>query len=300
QTQSLVADYIDFVASRLPRVHSVSMSAVQPHGRARDRHDLLPDYDILATEIRRARTRAKIHGIQLLNPYCGLPLCIGWEDGLDVSVEAIEASMDNTTQGIDNQGNKEHGQPCTECALRSQCGGAWHSYWTARGGAGIHPPSRKSPPWLGEKHPHQHIEDAKGRPLGPHLDRLSSASEPTRWLWIDGESLTDLASIRRAGVTDLAVRLNLVDLPAVKGPLAMVRKLIRSNQIASPQKRIQVHLEWPTDHEEWTAQKIEDAINIAVAIGVHSFTVSGPDAEQHAERLAMKHRAIPCRVLPSA
>ena len=33
-TQARVADYVDFVAARLPRVRSISLSAVQPHGRA--------------------------------------------------------------------------------------------------------------------------------------------------------------------------------------------------------------------------------------------------------------------------
>jgi hypothetical protein len=143
------------------------------------------------------------------------------------------------------------------------------------------------------------MEDAKDGLISQHLERIAAAPEPTRWLWVDGMNMTDIPAIRRAGVTDLAVRLNLRDLPSVKGPLSMVRKLIRSNQLSSPQKRIQVHLEWPTNHEEWTAQSIEDAINIAIAIGAHSFTITGPDAERHKARLTMKPRAIPCGIWSS-
>jgi MoaA/NifB/PqqE/SkfB family radical SAM enzyme len=297
-TQTLVCEYIDFVATRLPRVRSVSMSAVQPHGRARDRTDLLPDYDILAEEIRNARSRAKSHEIELINPYCGLPLCVGWEDGLDVSVEAIEATIDSTAQGLDNHGNKDHGPPCMDCTLRSRCGGAWHSYWSTRGGAGIHPPSKKAAPWADGNQSQQHTEDAKGGISPEHWARLAGASTPTRWLWTDDISLSDLEPMRKSGVTDLAVSLELKDLPKVKQPLSVIRKLIRSNQLTSPQNRILVHLVWPTSSEEWTAQCVEDAIDMATAIGVHSFAITGADAERHAHRLSMKDRAIACGVFP--
>ena len=56
-----MSDYVDFVAARLPRVRSISLSAVQPHGRAADNLELLPDYDVLAPVVRKARERAHHH-----------------------------------------------------------------------------------------------------------------------------------------------------------------------------------------------------------------------------------------------
>ena len=67
-TQSRVADYVRFVAQRLPRVESVSLSAVQPHGRARTNLALLPDYAVLARSVREAREVARHAQIRLLNP----------------------------------------------------------------------------------------------------------------------------------------------------------------------------------------------------------------------------------------
>jgi MoaA/NifB/PqqE/SkfB family radical SAM enzyme len=148
-TQRLVADYIDFVAERLPRVRSVSLSAVQPHGRAVHHLELLPDYAVLADEVPRARARAVAHGIELLNPFCGLPLCVGWADGLERSVEAQEALLPDADGpvGIDNAGHKRHGPQCHRCALHARCGGAWHAYWDVRGGSGLVPPTVLVPPW---------------------------------------------------------------------------------------------------------------------------------------------------------
>ena len=90
-TQHLVGDYVAFVAQRLPRVRAISLSAVQPHGRAKDNAQLLPDYGILKGQVVLAQERANAADIRLLNPYCGLPLCVGWHESAERSVEAIEA-----------------------------------------------------------------------------------------------------------------------------------------------------------------------------------------------------------------
>ena len=84
-TQHLVEDYVSFVAERFARVHAISFSAVQPHGRAASNLELLPDYAVLKSMMPKAIRKARENGIKPLNPYCGLPLCIGW-DGLSMSV----------------------------------------------------------------------------------------------------------------------------------------------------------------------------------------------------------------------
>ena len=149
QTQDLVADYVDFVAQRFPAIRSISMSAVQPHGRAAQNLGLLPDYRTLGAQIEEARRRAQTQDVSLLNPYCGLPVCVGWQEDMEHCVEAIEARdrRDGAAQGIDNRGNKRQGLPCIRCAFRSRCGGAWHAVWERRGGAGLAAPVLLSEPW---------------------------------------------------------------------------------------------------------------------------------------------------------
>jgi pyruvate-formate lyase-activating enzyme len=284
QTEDLVADYVAFVASRLPRVQSISMSAVQPHGRAQTATDLLPDYSRLAPQIRAARSVASKAGIDLLNPYCGLPLCVGWEDGLAVSVEAIEAMVGSDPQGIDNSGNKRHGPACMDCALRPRCGGAWHAYWEHREGRGLSAPIEVSPPWA-QPGAAQTTVTAWGGADATTWERLGASDQPSRWLWTDALHSRDIPMMRSVALSHLALRLPLHDAQSAKPALAAARKLIRSNALMKPQAQIQVHLEWPVPKDTLSAQQIEDAILLAQAIGAHALTLTGVGATQHRDRL---------------
>ncbi|MBM4367605.1 MAG: radical SAM protein [Deltaproteobacteria bacterium] len=181
RTQLLLAGYVRFVARRLPRVQSISLSAVQPHGRAARDAELLPDYDLLGPRVREALDVADAHGLRVLNPYCGLPACVGWDDHLAWSVEAIEARQGGwrSTPGIENTGDKIHGPPCKRCTFRPVCGGAWRAYWEERGGAGIQTPSMLVEPWEGSG-PDQSV----ARRLGPHNEPVTGTT-PTVWFWTD-------------------------------------------------------------------------------------------------------------------
>ncbi|HMV67761.1 MAG TPA: radical SAM protein [Myxococcota bacterium] len=239
-TQALVPDYIDFVAERLPRVRFVSMSAVQPHGRARDDHDLLPDYDVLGASIREARARARARGIELVNPYCGLPLCVGWDDDLGRSVEAFEAEQGGwrDTPGLDNVGNKSHGPPCRGCALRTRCGGAWHAYWELRGGAGVRAPAQVTEPWEGGEGASQTVLEG---PLDAALlAAAASCGTPTVWWWARGLAPADVQVLHRARVTDLALDLDTVELDALRPAMVAVRQLLHLGRDAQPQQRLRV------------------------------------------------------------
>jgi MoaA/NifB/PqqE/SkfB family radical SAM enzyme len=216
-TQGRVAAYVDFVAERLPRVAAISLSAVQPHGRARRHRDLMPDYDALGLQVLAAQERAQLHGIRLLNPYCGLPLCVGWSAARARSVEAIEAAqawrdraLRRVATGIDNRGNKRHGAPCRGCALRTRCGGAWHAVWDERGGRGIAAPMLVRAPWWPDASGHE------GQAVVRATDRVADALEslgdeaPTQWLWCrqlgagDGRRLADSAYTNLALMLDSA------------------------------------------------------------------------------------------------
>ena len=202
RTQALLPGYFRFVANRLPRVRAVSLSAVQPPGRAARDLDLLPDYDVLGPKVIEALGDAEARGIRVLNPYCGLPACVGWDDALDRSVEAIEARAGGwrATPGLENTGDKVHGPPCRRCTFRPVCGGAWRAYWEVRGGAGIASPSVLVEPWEG-----QGMDQAVVRGFGaPVAEALAAATTPTVWYWTDRLSPGDAA----LPFTHLALELN--------------------------------------------------------------------------------------------
>lgn len=244
-TQELVPAYVDFVAERLPRVEFVSLSAVQPHGRAREGvAELLPDYAVLGPRIVEARARATLHGVELVNPYCGLPLCIGWDDALEQCVEAFEARGGGwrQTHGLDNVGNKSHGEPCRTCALRTRCGGAWHAYWEVRGGAGIHAPLLTVEPWLdgAEEAEGQAVVRAAGGVDDAVIAALDAAAQPTVWCWTDRLVAGDASRLLASGCTDLALELDSVDPAEVAPALRAVRQLLAEGAELQPQSRLRV------------------------------------------------------------
>jgi MoaA/NifB/PqqE/SkfB family radical SAM enzyme len=206
QTQELLPEYVDFVAARLPTVKMISVSAVQPHGRAAENTDLLPDYEVLAPHIREARRRAFQLDIELVNPYCGLPPCVGWEDDLSRCVEAEEAKYrQKSGPNLSNKGNKSHGAPCARCAIKPWCGGVWHAYWDQRGGRGIEAPQTVVPPWLNRslRARYQQIVPAHG--TASESFEMTLDPSPTHWLWTDSFTHADIRHFLRSDYTELAL-----------------------------------------------------------------------------------------------
>lgn len=270
RTQALLADYVDFVAARLPRVRSISASAVQPHGRAVEHPDLLPDYAILGPTVREARRRAGAHGLELVNPYCGLPLCVGWEDGQDVSVEAIEARLGGwrDTPGVENTGDKRHGAPCAGCALRTRCGGAWHAYWALRGGSGLTPPLRLVSPWVGTG-PGQAVLRALG----------DAPDAPTLWLWTT--SLPPVDALLASPVTDVALEARA---PLSRDTLRALRRLARQERPPARRVRVRVGL-------RGAAPALVEAVDVLVAVGVDAIRLLDADPRV-AAALVARHPGV--------
>jgi len=237
-TQERVVDYIRFVARRLPAVRSISLSAVQPHGRAADNLDLLPDYSVLARQLPAAREVAQEAGITILNPYCGLPLCVGWSDDLERCVEAAEARDGGwrARPGIDNQGNKSHGAVCASCVLRPWCGGAWHAYWQHRDGAGIAAPAARVPPWRAGASASrwQSVVSAPGGLTDAHYSTIQAAKTPTIWLWTDRLTRADVASLLSSRCTAVGLEVTADGLAAGARPdwLRPLRALLRGGCVA--------------------------------------------------------------------
>lgn len=251
RTQTLLPDYLRFVAARLPGVRSVSLSAVQPHGRARQHlSELLPDYDVLRDVVPEAQRVAAAAGIELLNPYCGLPLCVGWAADMARSVEAIEAEGGGwrPLPGIENRDDKTQGPPCQACALRTRCGGAWRAVWTERGGAGLHPPLRRVAPWEpgAEAAPGQQIFRAPGRPTPAQLSAARASVQPTVWLVVGALTEDDVPLLMSSGCTDLCLCLQTAALeaagPAIAQTLRALHRLLRLGVGAPDHGRLLVHL----------------------------------------------------------
>ncbi len=250
QTQTRVSQFVDFVAARLPEVRCISLSAVQPHGRAGKNLELLPDYAVLTPEVRRARQCARRHGIMLLNPYCGLPLCVGWDDDASTSVEASEASAlwdagaPTISRGIDNRGNKQHGAPCRGCALRTRCGGAWLSYWDVRKGSGLAPPLARVEPWRRQDwtSPGQLVAYAEQGLDAALAVEAKSSDAPTKWLLTHGLKSGELQRAAETGFTDLALWMDTRAALQDEGTLAELQSFGARQAGWEPQHRVRVVL----------------------------------------------------------
>lgn len=281
-TQGSVADYVAFVARRLPRVRTISLSAVQPHGRAADDLDLLPDYAALGPAVRAARAAAGERGIELLNPYCGLPLCVGWEDGAERSVEAIEAADGGwrDTPGLTNAGDKGHGEPCAPCLLRTRCGGAWHAYWRHRRGSGLQAPAQGDPPFLPRSaSPHEAIVRGEAVDAGL-LASLRAAEQATVWAVLPRLDRAWLPALREAGCTDLSLRLDPVTVFDDRATLASARQLLRAEAGGAPQHRLRLHAGLGR------GAGLERAIALMRSLGVDSIWLVGERASRLVSRRA--------------
>jgi len=276
RTQALLPDYIDWVAEHLPGVTFLSLSAVQPHGRGAAHVDaLLPDYDVLADSIREARSRAAAHGIGVVNPYCGLPLCVGWDDDLSRSVEAFEAVRGGwrDTPGIENIGDKRHGAPCATCALRTRCGGAWHAYWEVRGGRGLRAPATVVPPWRAGS------DGAPGQVVWrtvPQRAAPEGAHAPTRWWRARTLTPSEVPDLVDSPVTDVAIEVDTVD-PQVLGPtLQAIRLLAEDGRRRNPQHRLRSWLGIRPDAAT-NPEAVARTVGRAAAAGVHAVRILSPD-----------------------
>ena len=272
QTQELVGDYVDFIAERFPEIRSISLSAVQPHGRAARNLDLLPDYGVLTRTLPEAIERAKRQNIELLNPYCGLPLCIGWKDDLEHCVEVFEAESGGfNTPGLQNLGNKSQKEPCSLCFLRTRCGGAWHAYWDIREGSGIEPPRKIHFPWSSD---FEHSELDSGLVLsreGTNPFALKSLREkklPNVWLWCRTLQRNGIRELLNTPCTDIALDTTPSAFLADKESLKAIRQLARDVAGWQPQHRtlIWVGLRAESNVE---LRLLEKAGSLALALGAN-------------------------------
>ena len=119
--------YVKFVKNTFPEIKFISLSVVQPHGRAWINNYLVPDYRAISPFIREGLRLGAKYGILIINPYCGLPLCVGgWSDHLGHCDE-------NKDSGTD----KIKCPQCASCRLTGSCNGVWKEYVLLHGSSGL-------------------------------------------------------------------------------------------------------------------------------------------------------------------
>ena len=207
-TQDDLIGYIEYVAKNFPKIQYISLSAMQPHGRGKQLQNIhfLPDYHRLKGMVQQAQIVAKDKGIELLNPYCGLPVCIGWENNIDRCVESEEAKEGGWKEriGINNQQDKIQQQPCQMCLYRNRCGGAWIEYWRYRGGEGIVAPKTIKMPWENTREKGDLVFDVDNYScLQKCLEDMSDEQGLVRWLYIKTMEATDIQKIVSSSCTDI-------------------------------------------------------------------------------------------------
>lgn len=141
------AGFVDFVQENFKGISHLSLAIVQPHGKARDRLDLLPKYSEIADELRAGLARAKELGLTVDNHYCSLPLCYWAPEDVADTLEFKESTylrLHCGDGGVDGRiamviRDKTQGEPCACCWLKNFCFGVWKEYVDHHGFGDIAP-----------------------------------------------------------------------------------------------------------------------------------------------------------------
>jgi MoaA/NifB/PqqE/SkfB family radical SAM enzyme len=151
-----LCEFILFIKKNFPQIQSISLSVVQPRGRAWVNKNLVPSYQIIHPFIKKALSLAEKIGIIVNNPYCGLPLCVGnWWKYLDRNVEFCEHYLEKINKNTKNlkmyyfsPREKIKTEKCLICDFTDFCNGVWIEYVKIHSFSGIKPIKLS----FGEKH----------------------------------------------------------------------------------------------------------------------------------------------------
>ena len=144
-------EYLRFVRKEFPKIKYISLSIVQPNGRAWTNKNIVPRYGVISPYVKKALLLGKKLNFTIMNPYCGLPLCIG--DWWKYPVQCMEISeksfADHQNKIIETKifsaDGKTKASQCLLCDLEKYCNGVWRNY------AAIHPLSDLKPVYLSSK-----------------------------------------------------------------------------------------------------------------------------------------------------
>jgi MoaA/NifB/PqqE/SkfB family radical SAM enzyme len=122
--------YINYLKQRFPAVKFLSLSVIQPHGLAWQHKQLIPRLCDIHPYLEKALAVAADNGLYVINPYCGVPFCIGsWYNHLFRCPEFC-ANYCYIKAGLNPPGdnNKIKTDICQECDLEKYCNGVWKNY----------------------------------------------------------------------------------------------------------------------------------------------------------------------------
>lgn len=122
-------NYFNFVKKEFPFIKYISLSFVQPHGKAKKNKWLFLDYEIINIELTWILDYANKLWLIVNNPYCWLPVCImRWDKYNNNCVEIIEWKnfIDKWLERKDN--NKIYIKKCNNCIYKWLCWWIWKEY----------------------------------------------------------------------------------------------------------------------------------------------------------------------------
>lgn len=134
-------EYITFISETFPQIRFISLSVVQPRGRAWENKYLIPRYSVINTYIRKTLNKGKQYGLTINNPYCGVPLCIGgWYLYLEKCVEYCENCIKiKAGKKSGFSPDKLKSPVCSECDVKNYCNGVWREYVSLYSFSGLRP-----------------------------------------------------------------------------------------------------------------------------------------------------------------
>ena len=141
------AGFVNFVYENFPGISHLSLAIMQPHGKARERLDLLPKFSEIAEEIKAGIRRADELGLMVDNHYCSLPLCFSDIEKIETALEFKESMYlryHNRGEPIDERiqmvvRDKRQISKCHDCWLKNYCFGVWIEYIDHHGADDVAP-----------------------------------------------------------------------------------------------------------------------------------------------------------------
>ncbi len=144
---SKLNNYLQYVSDKFSKIKEINFSVIQPHGNAAINSHLIPDYRDLKPFFKSAFKTAQKLGLKIINPYCGLPLCMLWDLlPLENNSEYLTGMAVRRTQKVPSlikiiYENKIQPDSCYACCLKNICMGIWKAYYKIKGDI-VEPPYR--------------------------------------------------------------------------------------------------------------------------------------------------------------
>lgn len=129
---------VRFIKKEFPKIKFISLSVVQPNGRAWDNSKLVPRYGTIAPYVKKTLLLGEKMGLVIMNPYCGLPLCIGdwWKYPKHCMEFSDKFFFEHQTELIRDRiftpDDKIKARQCLLCDLERYCNGVWKNYANLR------------------------------------------------------------------------------------------------------------------------------------------------------------------------